>query len=71
MFTLPKILIDLGLLLVMAGVLTWLLEEAGIPLGRLPVSIIIERENMSFYFPWVTSLVASVFFSLIARFIKF
>jgi hypothetical protein len=34
-------------------------------LGRLPGDIVIERENSSYYFPIVTSLIVSVVLSLI------
>jgi Protein of unknown function (DUF2905) len=63
----PKLL----LLLVAVGVLIWLLGKVGIQLGRLPGDIVIKRENMSLYFPWVTCLVVSLILSITARFIKF
>jgi hypothetical protein len=34
-------------------------------LGRLPGDIVIERENMTFYFPLTTCLLLSVVFSLV------
>jgi hypothetical protein len=34
-------------------------------LGRLPGDIVIERENMTFYFPLMTCLLVSVLFSLV------
>jgi Protein of unknown function (DUF2905) len=70
MFSLPKVLIGIGLLLVAVGALVWLLGKVGIQLGRLPGDIVIERENMRFYFPWVTCLVVSLLLSLAARFVK-
>jgi hypothetical protein len=71
MFSLPKILIGIGLLLLVVGALVWLLGKIGVQLGRLPGDIVIDRENMRFYFPWVTCLVVSVLLSLAARFVKF
>jgi len=36
-----------------------------IGLGRLPGDIVIERDNMSLYFPLVTCLLLSLLFSLV------
>jgi len=36
-----------------------------IGLGRLPGDIVIERENMTFYFPLMTCLLVSVVLSLV------
>lgn len=58
-----RTLIIVGLVLVAAGLLWPVLGRLG--LGRLPGDIVIERENYSFYFPIVTSLVVSVVLSLI------
>jgi Protein of unknown function (DUF2905) len=58
-----RTLIVIGLVLVAAGVLWPWLGRLG--LGRLPGDIIVERENFSFYFPLMTSLIISVVLSLI------
>ena len=42
-----KWLVILGLILVLAGGLVWLLGKSGIALGRLPGDIRIERESLS------------------------
>lgn len=62
---------DLGrLLMVLGGVLVLvgaLLSFGGrVPwLGRLPGDIVVERENFTFYFPIVTSIVISVLLTLV------
>lgn len=55
-------LIGLGLVLLAAGLLWPLFAKVG--LGRLPGDIVIQRENFTFYFPLVTSIVLSVVLSL-------
>lgn len=58
-----RLLIGLGLLLVAAGLLwPWLSK---LPWGRLPGDISVERENFSFHFPLMTSLIVSVVLSLL------
>jgi hypothetical protein len=53
----------LGLAILVAGLLWPFLSRIG--LGRLPGDIVIERENMTFYFPLMTCLLLSVVFSLV------
>jgi hypothetical protein len=58
-----RLLIALGVLLVAAGLAwPWLSK---LPWGRLPGDISIERENFSFHFPLMTSIVVSVVLSLL------
>ncbi len=58
---LGRFFIVIGLLFVAFGLVLVLLERfPQIPLGRLPGDIRIERENVRFYFPLVTSLILSV-----------
>ena len=57
-----KLLIVAGLVLVAIGVV-WLVGER-MGLGRLPGDIVVERENMRFYFPLMSSLIVSVVLSL-------
>jgi len=61
---LPKTLIVVGALLILAGGIAWLLSRGGITLGKLPGDIAIEKESFSLYFPWVTCLVVSLLLSL-------
>jgi hypothetical protein len=56
-------LIVLGLVILVAGLLWPYLSRIG--LGRLPGDIVIERGNVTFYFPLMTCLLVSVVFSLV------
>ena len=58
-----RFLVVVGLAIVVAGLLWPYLGQLG--LGRLPGDIVIERENMTFYFPLMTCLLVSVLFSLV------
>jgi hypothetical protein len=58
-----RFLVALGLIIMMAGLLWPYLAQLG--LGRLPGDIVIERENMTFYFPLMTCLLVSVLLSLV------
>jgi hypothetical protein len=64
-----RFLIVAGLVVLFAGLLWPLVAKLG--LGRLPGDFIVERENMTFYFPLTTgilvSLVLSVLLWLLAR----
>jgi hypothetical protein len=57
---LPKIMVVAGAILLILGFLM-----AFTKLGRLPGDIIIKKENSTFYFPVMTSIIASVVLSLI------
>ena len=57
-----RFLIVLGLVILVAGLLWPYLSRIG--LGRLPGDIVIERGNVTFYFPLMTCLLVSVVFSL-------
>ena len=58
-----RFLIILGLVIVAIGVLWPLLTRIG--LGRLPGDIVIQRGNVSFYFPLVTCLLISIALSVV------
>ena len=58
-----RFLIALGLAILLVGLLWPYLSRIG--LGRLPGDIVIERDNVTFYFPLMTCLLLSVAFSLI------
>ena len=58
-----RFLIVLGLVILLIGLLWPYLSQIG--LGRLPGDIVIERGNMTFYFPLMTCLLLSVLFSLV------
>jgi hypothetical protein len=57
-----RLLIAAGVVLVLVG----LLVQMGLPLGRLPGDVRIQRGNSTFYFPIVTCIVLSVVLSLLA-----
>lgn len=59
----PRFLITLGIVLVIAGLAWPLLAKLG--LGRLPGDIRIERDGFGFYFPITTGLLISAVVSLI------
>jgi hypothetical protein len=58
-----RILIIAGVILLLVGLAWPLLTRLG--LGRLPGDIMVERGNFRFYFPLATSLVVSVFLTLL------
>ena len=58
-----RTLIVIGLVILVVGLLWPYLSRIG--LGRLPGDIVIERENMTFYFPLMTCLLVSVVLSLV------
>ncbi len=57
-----RLLIILGAVLIAIGVLV----KLGVPLGRLPGDLVIQRGAGTFYFPIVTCLVISLVLSLLA-----
>ena len=58
-----RFLVILGLALLVVGLLWPYLSRIG--LGRLPGDIVIERDNVTFYFPLMTCLLLSLLFSLV------
>ena len=58
-----RVQITLGLVVLAIGLLWPYLGRIG--LGRLPGDIVIERENMTFYFPLMTCLLVSLLLSLV------
>lgn len=58
-----KLLITGGAILIVIGLL-WQIGGRFLPLGRLPGDIVVEKENVKFYFPVVTCIVISIVLSL-------
>lgn len=58
-----KILIFMGAILILIGVLFSVGSKIG--LGRLPGDIVYQKGNFTFYFPIMTSLLLSLFLTLI------
>ena len=59
-----KVLVSIGVLLIVVGIL-WSVGSKYLGLGKLPGDIVIERENVRFFFPLATSIIISVLLSLI------
>ncbi|WP_139367506.1 DUF2905 domain-containing protein [Bacillus alkalicellulosilyticus] len=60
----PKLFITIGIILIIVGVL-WQIGGKFISLGKLPGDILIKRENATFYFPIMTSIIISIVLSLV------
>jgi len=60
-----KTLMIIGLGIAALGALIWLGGKAGLPLGRLPGDIRVDRENFKFYFPLTTCIVISLVLTLV------
>lgn len=60
-----KWIIVAGLIVTVVGGVIWLAGKMGLPLGHLPGDIHIERGGSSFYFPLATSIVLSLFLTLV------
>ena len=69
-----RILMIGGILLFVVGGLVFLASKFGIPFGRLPGDIRIERDGFSFYFPLASSILISIVLTIIInvilRFLK-
>ena len=63
-----KIFIVIGIIFIVIGIL--FLLNIKIPFGKLPGDIVIKKENFTFAFPIMTSIIASVVLSFIMRIIS-
>ena len=61
-----RLLIIVGIVCIVAG----LLIKFGVPLGRLPGDIVVQRGSGTFYFPVVTCIVVSVVLTLLAMLLR-
>jgi hypothetical protein len=52
-----------------AGAILWLLGASGLPLGRLPGDIRIQRENMSCFIPIASMIVLSLILTIVLNLI--
>lgn len=64
-----KFLIIAGIVIALIGAFLLLARHSGIPFGKLPGDIMIERKNFTFYFPIATSILLSLIISLILFFL--
>lgn len=60
MGSIGKVLIILGIGLALVGVGLYFAERWGLPVGRLPGDVRIERGNFSLYFPLATMILLSI-----------
>lgn len=65
-----KILIVIGAVLILLGLIILLSEKMNLDLFKLPGDIVIKKENFTFYFPIVTSILLSILLTLILYFIN-
>jgi DUF2905 family protein len=61
-----KLLVVVGLIIAGIGMLVML----GVPVGRLPGDITVRRGNFTFYFPLVTSILASILLTLLLALLR-
>ena len=61
-----KLLVVGGLIVAGIGMLVML----GVPIGRLPGDITVRRGNFTFYFPLVTSIIASILLTLLLALLR-
>ena len=69
MENLARYLVIGGILLILIGGGVYLASRLGIPFGRLPGDIRIERGGGAFYFPIVTSCLLSILLTVILNII--
>ncbi|WP_083249408.1 DUF2905 domain-containing protein [Brachyspira hampsonii] len=63
-----KIFIVIGIILIIIGIL--FLFNIKLPFGKLPGDIVIKKENFTFAFPLMSSIIASIVLSIIMWFIS-
>ena len=61
-----KLLVIVGLVIAGIGLLVML----GVPVGRLPGDVTVKRGNFTFYFPLATSIIASIFLTLLLSLLR-
>ena len=61
-----KLLVIVGLVIAGVGLLVML----GVPVGRLPGDVTVKRGNFTFYFPLATSIIASIFLTLLLSLLR-
>ncbi|WP_082804791.1 DUF2905 domain-containing protein [Rossellomorea vietnamensis] len=61
---LPKLVMTIGAIILVIGFLMQFIK-----IGKLPGDIIIKKENATFYFPLMTSILISVILSVVFYFI--
>ena len=59
-----RLLIIVGVVVLIVGILFSILPKSG-GIPKLPGDIVIKKDNVTFYFPWVTSIIISIIVSFI------
>jgi hypothetical protein len=62
---LSKILIFLGIFITFVGLCIYFGTKIGIPFGKIPGDIHIQKEKYSIYFPVIMSIMVSIFLTII------
>lgn len=65
-----KYILVAGIIIVFIGIIIYFFHDYFKWFGRLPGDVRIEKQNVRFYFPWVTMIVISVVITLIINIIK-
>jgi Protein of unknown function (DUF2905) len=65
MTSLARLLIQIGLILVVAGGLIFLLGRLGISFGSMPGDLTWRRKNVTVFFPLGTSILISILLTLL------
>lgn len=64
MFEIGRTLLFIGILFILVGGIMMAIGK--VPgIGKMPGDILIQRKNFTFYFPITTSIVVSIFLSLV------
>jgi len=67
--TIGKWIIFAGCILIGLGLLIWLGSRLGLPLGKFPGDIHVQKEKVRFYFPLATSLIISLILTIVVNLI--
>ena len=65
MASLARLLVQLGLILIVAGGVIFLLSRFGISLGNMPGDLTWRRKNVTVFFPLGTSILISILLTLL------
>jgi hypothetical protein len=65
MTSLARLLIQIGLILIVAGGVIFLLGRFGISLGSMPGDLTWRRRNVTVFFPLGTSIIVSILLTLL------
>lgn len=65
MSSLARLLVHIGLILIVAGGVIYLLGRFGISLGSLPGDLTWRRKNVTVFFPLGTSIAVSILLTLL------